>query len=117
MFITQSSVFSVAAAQSTIFTVIDDLATPRTVVLHNRSALVLTCQYQYSTDGGGSWTDLGSSFTLGVAGGGAEEDMLRITQAGRIRLLASGGASDDELSVLVVRTSLSTSSTFPLIVL
>ena len=116
MFSTMSRQFDVPAAQGTIFTILDDLSTPRVVNLLNRSASTLTCQYEYSTDGGATWSSLGSSFDLDPFGsGGSELEVTEITQAGRIRLKASGGASDSELDVLVVRTSLSSSSTFPLV--
>jgi hypothetical protein len=116
MFDNQSKVFSVAAAQGVIFTILDDLSTPRVVTLLNMSGSLLTCQYEYSTDGGGTWTALGSSFTLDPTGsGGSDLDVQKITQTGRIRLKASGGASARELHVQVSRVSLSTSSTFPLL--
>lgn len=118
MFTAQSRQFDVPAAQGTIFTLLDDLATPRVVHLLNRSSSTLTCQYEYSTDGGSTWASLGSSFDLDPFGsGGSELDVTEITQTGRIRLKASGGASDGELDVLVVRVSLSSSSTFPLVVI
>jgi len=116
MFDTQTKLFSVPAAQGIIFAVLDDLSTPRVISLLNLSAEILTCQYEYSTDGGGTWTSLGSSFDLDPWGsGGSELDVQKITQTGRIRLKASGGASARELHVQVSRVSLSTSSTFPLL--
>lgn len=111
----QTAQFDVPAAQGTIFIVLDDLVTARAIILHNLSASTLTCQYQYSTDGGGTWTDLGAAFTLGAAGGGTEVSVTRVTQAGRIRLRASGGADALELSAAVVRVSTSTLTTFPLV--
>jgi hypothetical protein len=117
MFDFQTKVFDVPAAQGNIFTIIDDLGTPRVVSLLNRSSSVLTCQYEYSDDGGQTWSDLGAAFDLDPTGsGGSELDVQKITQAGRLRLKASGGASDGELLVGVNRVSLSTSSTFPLVV-
>lgn len=113
----QTRVFSVPAAQGNIFTIVDDLGTPRVVNLLNMSANTLTCQYEYSDDGGQTWTDLGVAFDLDPTGsGGSELSVDKITQAGRIRLKASGGASSDELMVGVTRTSLATSTTFPLVV-
>jgi len=112
----QSSIFDVPGAQSVIFTVIDDLGTPRVAALMNRSAFTLTCQYQYSDDGGGTWKDLGIAFDLAPFGSGGEElDVRVITQLGRIRLLASGGASAKELSVGVMRSSINPSAVFPII--
>jgi hypothetical protein len=116
VFDNQVKVFSVSAAQGVVFTILDDLGTPRVVSLLNMSTGILTCQYEYSDDGGTTWTSLGSSFDLDPAGsGGSELDVQRITQTGRIRLKASGGASARELHVQVTRTSLSSSSTFPLL--
>ena len=115
MYSSQGNVFEIAAVEATIFTLVDDLSTPRAVLLHNMGAYTLTCQYQYSTDGGGSWTNLAAAFSLGAAGSGDELDVLKITQSGRIRLKASGGGGDRDLSVLVVRASTSTLTTFPLI--
>jgi len=116
MFDNQSNVFNVPAAQGVIFTILDDLSTPRVVSLLNMSTGVLTCQYEYSTDGGGTWTVLGSSFDLDPAGsGGSELDVQKITQTGRLRLKASGGATNRELNVQVTRVSLSASTTFPLL--
>ena len=116
MFDNQAKIFSVSAAQAVVFTVLDDLSTPRVIMLLNLSAGILTCQYEYSTDGGGTWTSLGSSFDLDPAGsGGSELSVDKITQTGRIRLKASGGASARELHVQVTRASLSSSSTFPLL--
>ena len=116
MFDTQAKVFSVPAAQDTIFTLLDDLSTPRVVSLLNMSTGILTCQYEYSTDGGSTWTSLAASFDLDPAGsGGSELDVTKITQVGRVRLKAAGGASARELHVQVSRASLSTSSTFPLL--
>jgi len=113
----QTRQFDVPAAQGVIFALIDDLGTPRVINLLNRSSSTLTCQYEYSTDGGTTWSSLGSSFDLDPFGsGGSELEVTEITQSGRIRLKASGGASDSELDVLVVRASLSSSSTFPLVV-
>ena len=116
MFSLQTNIFDVPGAQGVIFTVIDDLGTPRVLSLMNRSAFVLTCQYQYSTDGGSSWNDLGVAFDLEAFGsGGAELDVRVIAQTGRIRLLASGGASAKELNVAVQRASINPSATFPII--
>ena len=118
MFDLQSNIFDVSGAQGVVFTIIDDLGTPRVVALMNRSAVVLTCQYQYSTNGGTTWEDLGTAFTLEAFGaGGAELDVQTLTQSGRIRLLASGGQSAKELSVAVLRSSLSASATFPIVTL
>jgi len=112
----QSNIFDVPGAQAVIFTIIDDLGTPRPIALMNRSAYTLTGQYQYSDDGGSTWQDLGVAFDLAPFGSGGEElDVRVITQLGRIRLLASGGASAKELSVGVMRASLSPSATFPII--
>lgn len=117
MFDFQSRVLNVPAAQGIIFTIIDDLGTPRVVNLLNLGTNILTCQYEYSDDAGQTWNDLGSAFDLDPWGsGGSELDVQKITQAGRLRLKASGGASARELMVGVQRTSLSTSSTFPLVV-
>lgn len=117
MFDFQTQVFSVPAAQGNIFTIIDDLGTPRVVSLLNLSSSVLTCQYEYSDDAGQTWNDLGAAFDLDPWGsGGSELDVQKITQAGRLRLKASGGASAKELQVAVQRTSLSGSATFPLVV-
>ena len=118
MFDFQSNVFDVPGTQAVIFSIIDDLGTPRVPVLMNRSAFTLTCQYQYSQDGGGTWEDLGVAFDLGPFGSGGEElDVRVITQLGRLRLLASGGASAKELSVALMRPSLSPGATFPIITL
>lgn len=118
MYICSQRQFDVPAAQGTIFTIIDDTVTPRVAFLLNRSSSTLTCQFEYSTDGGATWSSLGSSFDLDPFGsGGSELEVTEITQSGRIRLKASGGATDSELDVLVVRTSLSSSSTFPLVVI
>lgn len=117
MFDFQSRVFNVPAAQGNIFTIVDDLGTPRVVSLLNLSGSTLTCQYEYSDDGGQTWNDLGAAFDLDPTGsGGSELDVQKITQSGRIRLKASGGASARELLVGVQRVSLSTSATFPLVV-
>jgi hypothetical protein len=116
MFDNQVRVFNVTGAQGIVFTVLDDLATPRVVMLLNRGSTILTCQYEYSNDGGLTWHTLGSAFDLDPAGsGGSELDVLKITQVGRIRLKASGGASARELLVQVTRCSLSSSTTFPLL--
>lgn len=116
MFDFQTNIFDVPGAQAVIFTVIDDLGTPRVLNIMNRSAFTLTGQYQYSSDGGGSWEDLGVAFDLAPFGSGGEElDVRVITQLGRIRLLASGGASAKELSVGLTRSSINASATFPII--
>jgi len=111
----ETNQFDVPGAAATVFVLIDDLTTVRVIILHNMSALELTCQYQYSTDGGSTWTDLAAAFSLGAAGGGAEVSVTRITQVGRIRLRASGGANALELSVAVVRVSTAILTTFPLV--
>ncbi len=117
MFDLQTKLCSVPAAQGTIFTILDDLATPRALALQNLSDYVLTCQLEYSDDGGGTWHDLGVSFDIDPAGsGGSDLHVEKIVQSGRIRLLAAGGASANELAVALLRTSLSSSATFPLIV-
>ena len=110
MFSAQQNEFEIDAAESTIFQVLDDLSTSRVLILHNKGAYTLTCQYQYSTDGGTTWTSLAAAFSLGASGSGNEVDALEITQSGRIRLLASGGGGDRDLSVLVVRVSTSVST-------
>lgn len=116
MYSMETSLFSVPAAQTTIFTILDDLGTPRVVILNNKCTDPLTCQYEYSDDGGATWSALGASFELDPAGsGGSELRVDKITQTGRIRLKASGGSTNRELEVAVVRASLANITTFPLI--
>ena len=93
----------VPVAAGTVFTIRETSSYQRTLVLANKDLLAtLTLQLQYSTDNQ-TWTNLGSSFDLGPAGGGSDVANANVTNANLIRLRGSGGNDDQELEVGYLR--------------
>ena len=99
---TRVLICDVPVAEDTIFTLRSESSYMRVFYFENLTDSTLNLQLEYSADGGNSWSDLGSSFSLGPVGGGEEVEAVTVTDSNILRCRASGGGSDRDVMVSIV---------------
>jgi len=102
MICTRSEILDVPVAVATVLQDRESSSYQRTLILRNLTALVLTMTLQESSDGGATWTDIDTPFTIGVAGGGADVVVVNIDSTNILRLRGQGGGDDRDLEAGMV---------------
>jgi len=103
MLVTQTEVFNVPAALDTILQLREVNSYQRTFYFKNLSDSTLTLVIQESDDGGNTWEDLVSAFTVGAAGAGSDVEVKNVTSSNILRVQASGGGNDRDLYISSAR--------------
>ena len=103
MLVSQSDIFDVPAAQATVLTIREVASRQRTLFFENlTTADTLTILVEYSTDGGSTWMMAVTSFDLDP--GEIEVKNVLAAYTGILRVRASGGGEDRDLSIGYSRT-------------
>ena len=99
MLVTRTEIVDVPNAVNTVLQIRETSSYQRTLYFENRDdSATISVVIQKSTDGS-TWTNVGVSFDLSPAGGGTEIATKNVTDTNQLRIRASGGADDQELSV------------------
>ena len=106
MLSTQTRVFDVAVALSTILSVQENNSYQRSFFFHNLSTGSLSVQIEYSADGGTTWTLVEPAFSIAAGAITAKE----VTNLNILRVRASGGGDDRDLYIGYSRMFLDTGS-------
>jgi len=114
MLVVRETLLDVSVTEGTVLTIMDSNPWERVLLLHNRDAVLsLTLQIQKSVDGGATWVDYGSAFTLGIDGSGTEVAVKTILGSGVFRLRGSGGSNNSELEISLVEFEVTSTTQFP----
>lgn len=101
MMVTQSQLFDVPVSLSTIITIREGNTYARSLYFKNQSSSVLAINIEHSSDGGATWTLVGTAFSLAAAAIAVKE--ITAAYSNILRIRASGGGDDRDLFVAYAR--------------
>jgi hypothetical protein len=101
MMVTQSQLFDVPTALSTIVTIREGNTYARSLYFKNQSSGTLAIQIEHSSDGGATWALVGTAFSL--ATGVIVVKEVAATYANILRIRSSGGGDDRDLFIAYAR--------------
>jgi len=101
MVISSTDVFDVPVALDTILNVRENSSWQRSLFIKNLSSSDLAIQLETSTDGGSSWSLIGTAFTL--AAGEITVKEIPAENPNIFRVRASGGGDDRDLHITYAR--------------
>ena len=107
MLCTQSDTFDVPVALATILQIREINSYQRTLFFQNISTSTLAIQIEESADGGTTWELIDTAFNLGTVGSGSDIAIKNIDSGNILRVRASGGGNDRDVSISFARMYLS----------
>lgn len=99
MLVTQGDIFSVASGLTTILQIREVNTYQRAFYFRNLGASDLSVQIEESADGGGTWSIVGTAFTVSATGGSSDVVVRSVDSSNILRVRASGGAADRDLRI------------------
>jgi len=107
-------VIDVPLALTTVLQVRETSSLQRSFMFQNLTASVISVRIEYSADGGATWTLIDTAFDVGIEGGGTDVIVKNIIQNNILRVRASGGGDDRDMSIGLARAYLSTTDVWGL---
>ncbi len=108
----QGDIFDVPSAEATLFTLREANGFPKVLFFENLTSNTITIRLQESGDGGATFINLGATFDLGPAGGGAAVEVKKEDTTNIIRVRGSGGANDRDVLINTGRYYLTGATTW-----
>lgn len=103
MLCTQSALFDIPVGLSTVLQIRETNSYQRMLSFQNHTSSELSIQIEESSDGGATWSVVGTAFVVGALGSASEIVVKSISSTNILRVRCSGGGDDRDLTISYAR--------------